>query len=153
VTDAFANYHPASVYEKLLPSYFMGDIEDYHVSDFVKEHRQIRQTMLEQGMFETNPSYYNLKAVFYCALFFGALYMTILRPSVTEHMIGALLLAAFWQQIAFFGHDIGHNAVWHVRAKDLWWGIVLGNSTGGISLGWWKRSHNVSYRNMFCTYE
>jgi hypothetical protein len=39
--------------------------------------------MLEQGMFETNPSYYNLKAVFYCALFFGALYMTILRPSVT----------------------------------------------------------------------
>lgn len=43
VTDAFANYHPASVYEKLLPSFFVGEIEDYKVSSFVTEHREIRQ--------------------------------------------------------------------------------------------------------------
>ena len=41
VTDAFANYHTASVYEKLLPNYYVGDVIDYEVSDFVKEHRQV----------------------------------------------------------------------------------------------------------------
>lgn len=51
----------------------------------------------------------------------------------------------FWQQIAFFGHDIGHNAVTHRRQRDLVSGIIIGNSTGGISLAWWKRSHNVHH--------
>merc|ERR1711998_108818 len=71
-------------------------------------------------------------AVWLSSLFLGALYFTILRPS-------------FGQQIAFFGHDIGHNAVSHSRKHDLWWGTVIGNLTGGISLAWWKRSHNVHH--------
>jgi delta8-fatty-acid desaturase len=60
-------------------------------------------------------------------------------------MAGAVLMAAFWQQIAFYGHDIGHNAVTHKRKGDLFWGILIGNTTGGISLGWWKRSHNTHH--------
>jgi len=60
-------------------------------------------------------------------------------------MVGAFLMACFWQQVAFFGHDIGHNSVMHQREQDLWLGIVLGNTTGGISLAWWKRSHNVHH--------
>jgi len=145
VTDAFANYHPASVYEKLLPNFYLGDIVDYKVSDFVKAHRQVRQELLERGLFETDMSFYVKCGVWYSLLFLGGLYFTIARSSVMEHMIGAFLFAAFWQQIAFFGHDIGHNAVSHTRKQDYWWGIVIGNLTGGISLGWWKRSHNVHH--------
>jgi len=145
VTDAFANYHPAAVYEKMLPNYYVGDIVDYKVSQFVKEHRGLRQELLRRGLFETDMSFYVKMCSWYSALFFGSLYLTIMRPSVTEHMIGAFLMAAFWQQIAFFGHDIGHNGVSHDRKLDLWWGIVIGNITGGVSLGWWKRSHNVHH--------
>jgi len=145
VTDAFANYHPAAVYEKLLPNYYIGDVKDYKVSQFVKEHRALRQELLRRGLFETDVGYYVKLCTWYAALFFGSLYLTIMRPSVTEHMIGAVLMGAFWQQIAFFGHDIGHNGVSHVRKNDLWWGIVIGNITGGVSLGWWKRSHNVHH--------
>merc|ERR1711871_394880 len=145
VTDAFANYHPASVYEKLLPSYYVGRIVDYKVSDFVKEHREVRQRLLREGAFETRPSFYFTFGAWYVSLFVGGIFMTVCRPSVAEHMIGAVLLATFWQQVAFFGHDIGHNAVTHDRKRDLWWGLVLGNTTGGISLGWWKRSHNVHH--------
>jgi delta8-fatty-acid desaturase len=145
VTDAFANYHPATVYEKLLPNFYIGDICDYKVSEFVQEHRDVRQELLRRGLFKTDMSYYAKLCVWYATLFTGALYFTILRPSVWEHMLGAVLMAAFWQQIAFFGHDIGHNGVSHVRKNDLWWGIVIGNTTGGISLGWWKRSHNVHH--------
>merc|ERR1711871_1783208 len=53
VTDAFANYHPASVYEKLLPNFYVGEIQDYKVSEFVREHRHVRQQLLREGAFET----------------------------------------------------------------------------------------------------
>jgi len=145
VTDAFANYHPASVYQKLLPSYYVGDVIDYNVSDFVKEHRSLRQELLRTGKFETRLSFYVGLGLWLASLFFSALYMTILRPSFQEHMIGAFLMACFWQQIAFFGHDIGHNAISHKRQVDLKTGIIIGNTTGGISLAWWKRSHNVHH--------
>lgn len=145
VTDAFANYHPASVYKRLLPLYYIGDVNDYSVSEFVQEHRELRQELLRTNQFETKPSYYVNFGIWYATLFFGALYMTIFRPSFSDHMVGAALLACFWQQIAFLGHDIGHNAVSHNRKSDLWWGTVIGNLTGGISLAWWKRSHNVHH--------
>lgn len=54
-------------------------------------------------------------------------------------------MALFWQQFAFLGHDIGHNSVTELRKNNLFWGIFFGNTTGGISLGWWKRSHNVHH--------
>ena len=145
VTDAFANYHPASVYQKLLPSYYMGDIIDYNVSDFVQEHRALRQELLRRGQFETRPTFYVGLGLWLFTLFSSALYMTIVRTTFNEHMCGAFLLACFWQQIAFFGHDIGHNAISHRRQVDLKTGIIIGNTTGGISLAWWKRSHNVHH--------
>ena len=111
----------------------------------MEEHRAIRQELLRRGLFETRMGYYYLKLVCYAALFAGAIALTLWSGSTWGRMAGAALLAAYWQQLAFFGHDIGHNAVSHERSKDLWRGIVLGNTTGGIALGWWKRSHNVHH--------
>lgn len=37
-TDVFDNYHPEYVVKKILPSFYLGDIVDYEVSEFVKEH-------------------------------------------------------------------------------------------------------------------
>jgi len=145
VTDAFANYHPAKVYEKLLPAFYVGKIKDYRVSDFVREHREIRQKLLEQGLFETRVSYYAGYVAWYSALLLASLYFTLACDSGYAHAAGAVFMAAFWQQLAFFGHDIGHNAITHKRRSDLWWGILFGNTLGGISLGWWKRSHNVHH--------
>jgi len=145
VTDAFANYHPSSVYKYLLPSYYVGKIEDYKVSQYVKDHREIRQKLLERGLFETSTSYYVKYITWYAVLFLSAVYCTLAFESTSMHMLGASLMALFWQQFAFFGHDIGHNAISHDRKKDLWWGILFGNTLGGISLGWWKRSHNVHH--------
>jgi len=63
VTDAFANYHPARVYKSLLPAYLIGNITDYSVSDFAKEHREIRQKLLREGMFQTKTSLCGLHIV------------------------------------------------------------------------------------------
>lgn len=43
-TDAFANYHPASIYRNLLPGFYIGECKDsLDGTEFVKEHRKIRQ--------------------------------------------------------------------------------------------------------------
>lgn len=145
VTDAFANYHPLYVFEKLLPPFYVGDIKDYNVSSYVTEHREIRQDLLRKGLFNTRPSYYLKMLLWYFILFCSAIYMTVVRTGFWEHIIGAALLSFYWHQVAFFGHDIGHNSISHIRDKDLFYGTMLGNITGGISLGWWKRSHNVHH--------
>eukprot|EP00750_Incisomonas_marina_P002970 INCI12792.3.p1 GENE.INCI12792.3~~INCI12792.3.p1 ORF type:complete len:552 (+),score=83.29 INCI12792.3:237-1658(+) len=142
VTDAFANYHPARVYEQLLPRYYIGEVADYEVSDFVKEHRALRQQLLERNMFETSRWYYVRKIAILVVLFTTAIYLTVVAE---QRFLGACLLGVFWQQLAFIGHDVGHNAISHLREADLFWGAAFGNLTGGISLAWWKRSHNVHH--------
>ena len=142
VTDAFANYHPARVYEQLLPQFYIGEVADYEVSDFVRDHRALRQQLLERNLFETNPWYYVRKIAVLVLMFSCAITLILLFE---QRVLGAVMLGMFWQQLAFVGHDVGHNALSHVRKADLFWGSLFGNLTGGISLAWWKRSHNVHH--------
>lgn len=51
----------------------------------------------------------------------------------------------FFQQVAFLGHDLGHNGVTHCRFTDETIGILFGNILTGISVGWWKATHNVHH--------
>ena len=47
--------------------------------------------------------------------------------------------------MAFIGHDLGHMSVTGSRDKDYDYGLVLGNLLTGISVGWWKSTHNVHH--------
>ena len=40
------------------------------------------------------------------------------------HMLGAMFMGAFWQQFAFVGHDLGHNAVTHNRVSVVSYTVV-----------------------------
>lgn len=238
----FANYHPASVYRTMLPQFHVGEIVDHKVSDFVKEHRSIRQELLRRGMFETDYAFYVMQftrfvahspthtssipvpevlvAVFFffffvslpeavgvwyqlvvvasffllrdlcfslafglghvaavpththtlpfphpihlhltfsidpwgggdryrCLAMFGtAMWLTIGGTSTEQRLCGAAVLAIYWQQLAFIGHDIGHNATSQTKASDFNWGTVFATATGGISVAWWKHNHNVHH--------
>jgi fatty acid desaturase len=56
-----------------------------------------------------------------------------------------LSLGLFWQQLAFIGHDAGHNGITHTQFWDMFIGLFVGNIFGGVSIAWWKRSHNVHH--------
>jgi len=146
-TDAFANYHPARVYKTLLPRFYKGKVIDAIDTPFVREHREIRQELLRRGLFETRPSFYVLYIFAWLVpLFCGALTCVLAGATPLVRVGGGgALLAAMWQQLAFIGHDVGHNSLSHVQRLDTWWGVALGNLAGGISLGWWKRSHNTHH--------
>lgn len=144
-TDVFANYHSASVYRKWLPPYLIGQVTDAPIYPHVQDFREIRQELLRRGLFETSSTYYMKMYTWYACLFFTALYLSLRCQSTTAHMIGAATMGIFWQQLAGWGHDIGHSSVSHNFSYDNFVGATIGCALMGISTGWWKRSHNVHH--------
>lgn len=64
----------------------------------------------------------------------------------TKHyFISAVLLGFFWQQLVFIAHDAGHISITHNYQIDNIIGIIIADWIGGLSLGWWKRNHNVHH--------
>ncbi len=55
--------------------------------------------------------------------------------TVWVRMSGALFLGSFWHQLAFIGHDVGHNAITHNKAIDSRIGLFVGNMCTGVSMG------------------
>lgn len=144
-TDSFANYHAAEIYRKWLPPYLVGEVTDVPVYPHVQDFREIRQELLRRGLFETDQSYYNKLFSWYAFLFVTALYLSLVCESCLAHMTGALVMGLFWQQMAGWGHDAGHSSVTHNFQKDWLIGSTIGCALGGISMGWWKRSHNTHH--------
>ena len=54
-------------------------------------------------------------------------------------------MAATWQQVAFFCHDAGHNGITHDRTFDYTLATCCASFIGGLSMAWWKDSHNVHH--------
>mmetsp|Transcript_17587 Transcript_17587/g.38485 ORF Transcript_17587/g.38485 Transcript_17587/m.38485 type:complete len:547 (-) Transcript_17587:29-1669(-) len=144
-TDVMAEYHPATVFERLLPSFYVGDVVDYSVPELIADYREIRQGLLARGLFKTSVMYYFAKYTWLASIFVPSVYGVVFCSSFFAHMLSACGLALFWQQLAFVGHDLGHNAVSHDLKFDHYWGGMFGNLLGGIALGWWKANHNTHH--------
>ncbi|KAF4670450.1 Delta 8 Fatty Acid Desaturase [Perkinsus chesapeaki] len=141
-TDVFISNHPPKVVNRILPAFRIGRLEGYTVSPATAEFRKLVADMEASGWFETDLTYYLGLAVWYGLLLAGAVYSVVILQSA---ILGGLLLGFVWQQAAFTGHDLGHNAVFHDKARDDHWAVFVGNFLGGISIGWWKATHNVHH--------
>lgn len=116
--------------------------------------RLLTQEMKQAGLFKTDYSFYYKRMAIYTGLFGLILAGVFLSESVVVHALSGAMLGIFWQQMAFIGHDLGHNAVTHNRIYDSYLGLFVGNLCTGISIGWWKRSHNVHHiATNSCTYD
>ena len=61
------------------------------------------------------------------------------------YMTSACFLGLFWHQIMFSAHDAGHLAITSNFVVDSLIGIFIADFCCGLSLGWWKSSHNVHH--------
>lgn len=123
--------------------------------------RELTTKLEDAGMFETDMNFYYTKMAIYIVMFqcviAGVLWRTSTSSSsnndnnnnnnndVWVHLGAGLLLGMFWQQMAFIGHDLGHNSVTHDRISDSYLGLFVGNLMTGVSIGWWKQSHNLHH--------
>jgi fatty acid desaturase len=57
-------------------------------------------------------------------------------------LITAGVLGVAYTQVAFLGHDGGHQQIWRNRRANDLLSIVAGNLLVGLSYGWWIDKHN-----------
>lgn len=59
--------------------------------------------------------------------------------------LSSCFLGLAWHQLTFIAHDAGHLGITHNYIIDNSIGAFIADYMGGLSLGWWKRSHNVHH--------
>ena len=105
--------------------------------NFRKLHQKVRQC----GLDKCHISNYGMEVVRYITLF--SLFILALRYE--WYMASAVFLGLFWHQIMFVAHDAGHLAITHNFNIDMMIGIFIADFCCGLSIGWWKSSHNVHH--------
>ena len=103
--------------------------------------RELHQRVYDEGYYDCRYSEYAKEMLRYSALF--ALFLFFLRHE--WYVASGTSLAFFWHQIMFTGHDAGHCGITHNFVVDSLIGIFIGNFCCGLSIGWWKSSHNVHH--------
>ena len=152
-TDEFHSFHPDYVESDILPKLCIGVLDENEKvisdSNLSKEFRKLVKKLKEKKMFETSIFFYFLELFKCLILFILSLYVILIysqnNQSYFTYLLGAFLLGACWHQLAFVGHDLGHNSVSHELMKDHFTAIFLANFCGGISIGWWKDTHYVHH--------
>jgi sphingolipid 8-(E)-desaturase len=103
--------------------------------------RKLHEKVRENGLHLCNISNYGMEVVRYITLF--SLFIFALRCE--WYITSAVFLGLFWHQIMFVAHDAGHLAITHNFNIDMMIGIFIADFCCGLSIGWWKSSHNVHH--------
>ncbi|KAJ5220421.1 hypothetical protein N7468_009625 [Penicillium chermesinum] len=106
-----------------------------------QKYRDLHDRLYAEGLFECNYFAYFVECCRY-SLFAGLAY-TFLR--LEWWATSAFFLGCLWHQLVFTAHDSGHMGITHNFHVDTVIGILIADFCGGLSLGWWKRSHNVHH--------
>lgn len=146
ISMPFLNNHDMSVTQPILDRFHVGYVED-SLSPMEEEFIDIIKTTRD------DPSWFKCDPFFYASLM--TRYLVLLALSIACILygesgwircgLGGLLMGAYFQQVAFLGHDLGHNGVTHDRYTDSMIGFFWGNFMSGISVCWWKATHNVHH--------
>ena len=146
VTDLFNAYHPETV-RRTLSSFYIGKVEGYDIGSTTKQFRNFAQSIENSPLMVGNPLFYAGLLLWYSLLLSSSISCVIFGKDsfILSVLIGGTLMALYFQQIAFCGHDLGHNSVFHNRPRDSALGMLLGNALSGVSMGWWKANHNAHH--------
>lgn len=109
--------------------------------EIVRKYKILGQRIQDKGLFECNYSAYAIECIRY-SLFFGLMLFCL---KIGWYGTSGMFLAFFWHQLVFAAHDTGHMGVTHNFTIDTTIGIIIADFLGGLSLGWWKRTHNVHH--------
>ncbi|KAL8745043.1 MAG: hypothetical protein Q9190_002792 [Brigantiaea leucoxantha] len=109
--------------------------------DIVRRYRQLNERIQKEGLYSCNYRSYLPEVCRYLLLF------TLCLLCLYWGWYGAsgMFLGCFWHQLVFTAHDAGHMGITHNFTYDTVIGVIIADFLGGLSLGWWKRNHNVHH--------
>ena len=156
-SESFRLMHPEKV-RKMLPSFRIGTLvrgnqdnkkgedDSVEVDETAQAFHDLDREFEKWGWYEKEPVYYAALLARLAVLLGTSITLLVHEQSpAIVRLFGAVLLGVFWQQVAFVGHDCGHNSVMRDRGSEFWLGIVVGNLLNGIDIDWWKSTHNVHH--------
>ena len=146
-SHVFRANHPKSTYN-YLAKYKFGAVSDYGNSEIIQAFNAFADEIYSSTLMKTNYWWFFGKTLIsFAILAFAIAFYKIGGDSsnVGLQLIGGALLGIYLQQTAFLGHDTGHNGISHDRFYDTMYGVLVGPAMTGISIGWWKDSHNTHH--------
>ena len=119
--------------------------------EIVRKYRELNEQIKTEGLYQCPYWAYGIESMRYSLLFLASQYF--LRKGWTLdgwwasgcYMLSAVFLGCFWHQLTFTAHDAGHIGITHKYHVDSVIGIFIADFLGGLSIGWWKRNHNVHH--------
>ncbi|KAK4175803.1 putative fatty acid desaturase [Triangularia setosa] len=109
--------------------------------DIVKRYRELHEKVYELNLYDCPYLEYGKEMCRYTTLFVVS--MTALYHQ--WYLTSAFFLGLFWHQIMFTAHDAGHRAITGNFVIDSLIGMFVADFCCGLSIGWWKSSHNVHH--------
>jgi delta8-fatty-acid desaturase len=110
-------------------------------NNIVEKYRALHARIRREGLYQCNYSAYGVELIRYTVL----VALSIFFLKYGWYGTSGLFLGMFWHQLVFTAHDAGHMGITHNFAIDTIIGTIIADFIGGLSLGWWKRSHNVHH--------
>lgn len=123
------------------------DADQYPIVDIptqqnvVAKYRGLHEKIIRQGLYECSRTAY----LWECSRYIGFFGMMLLLLVYKHYVLSAFCLGLTWHQLVFLAHDAGHMGITHDYQIDTVIGIFVADFIGGLSLGWWKRNHNVHH--------
>ncbi|KAL8996517.1 MAG: hypothetical protein Q9169_003984 [Polycauliona sp. 2 TL-2023] len=162
-TDAIPEPPTAIDNSDLVKQALQNDLDDYPSLDaatqqvIVKKYRALHQRIRAEGYYDCQYREYAKEMGRYSCIF--AAFLIALRSG--WFVTSAALLGLFWvphlcrpsqeeanglqHQIMFTAHDAGHQGITHNFVIDTVIGMFVADLCCGLSIGWWKSSHNVHH--------
>ena len=109
--------------------------------DIVRKYRLLYDKIQSEDLFQCRYTSYLIETCRYTFLF--GMFLTLLKCG--WYGFSGLFLGMLWHQLVFTVHDAGHMGITHKFTADSVVGIIIADFIGGLSLGWWKRNHNVHH--------
>ncbi|KAL4302022.1 hypothetical protein GQ457_10G017580 [Hibiscus cannabinus] len=144
-TDAFLAYHPGIAWQ-YLDNFFTGYyLQDYSVSEVSKDYRKLATEFSKMGLFEKKGHVTCILLCIIALLFSISVYGVLFCDSPWVHLGCGGLMGFLWIQSGWIGHDSGHYVVMTNQKINRFAQLLSGNCLAGISMGWWKWTHNAHH--------
>ncbi|KAF2815989.1 delta 8-(E)-sphingolipid desaturase [Mytilinidion resinicola] len=105
------------------------------------EYQALHERVKNEGYYDCRYSEYGKESIRYCLLFSTFIFFL----TKGWYLTSACFLGMFWQQIMFVAHDAGHRGISGNFIADTLIGAFVADFCCGLSIGWWKSSHNVHH--------
>lgn len=143
-SDSFLAFHAKHVRDLYLHKYRIGFTDKLQLTPIQETYRKMDQLFEKRGWYNWSPSFY-VQALTVCFGFLAASLLCVLYGGsfVSRAVVGGALLGLYFQQLAFVGHDLGHNVCFPKKLRP--WMNWFMTSILGISVSWWKYNHNCHH--------